>query len=72
MRFEDFVINPSYQGNGYGTVVMGIVENQYPKVKEWHLSTPVFSASNQHLYEKLGYIEVDRNAEEIEYIKKIN
>jgi len=72
MRFEDFVINPSYQGNGYGTAVMGIVENRYPKVKEWHLSTPVFSLSNQHLYEKLGYIEIDRNAEEIEYIKKMN
>ncbi|WP_291580378.1 GNAT family N-acetyltransferase [Clostridium sp. UBA6640] len=71
MRFEDFVIEPSFQGKGYGYRVMELIEKTYPDINEWQLSTPVFSVGNQHLYEKFGYIEVSRNEDEIEYIKKI-
>ncbi|MBL4934266.1 GNAT family N-acetyltransferase [Clostridium sp. YIM B02515] len=71
MRFEDFVIEPSFQGKGYGYIVMELVEKIYPHINEWQLSTPVFSVGNQHLYKKFGYIEVARNEDEIEYIKKI-
>jgi GNAT superfamily N-acetyltransferase len=71
MRFEDFVIEPSFQGKGYGYRIMGLIEKTYPDIKEWQLSTPVFSIGNQHLYEKYGYVEVSRNEDEIEYIKKI-
>lgn len=70
MRFEDFVIKPSFQGKGYGYMVMKLVEKTYPHINEWQLSTPVFSVGNQHLYEKFGYVEVSRNEDEIEYIKK--
>jgi N-acetylglutamate synthase-like GNAT family acetyltransferase len=69
MRFEDFVINPIYQGNGYGYKVMQLVEMMHPDVKEWQLSTPVFSVGNQHLYTKFGYKEISRNDDEIEYVK---
>lgn len=72
MRFEDFVIDPAYQGRGYGYEVMKLIERCHDKVKEWQLSTPVFSVGNQHLYKKFGYQEVARNDEEIEYIKRIN
>jgi len=71
MRFEDFVIEPSFQGKGYGYRVMELVEKTYPDINEWQLSTPVFSVGNQHLYKKFGYVEVSRNEDEIEYIKKI-
>ncbi len=71
MRFEDFVIEPSFQGKGYGYRVMELVEETYPDINEWQLSTPVFSVGNQHLYKKYGYVEVLRNEDEIEYIKKI-
>lgn len=69
MRFEDFVINPIYQGNGYGYKVMQLVEMMHPEIKEWQLSTPVFSVGNQHLYTKFGYKEILRNNDEIEYVK---
>lgn len=72
MRFEDFVIDPLFQGKGYGYRVMKLVEKTYSEINEWQLSTPVFSVGNQHLYEKFGYIEVSRNEDEIEYIKKID
>lgn len=71
MRFEDFVIEPSFQGKGYGYGVMELVEKTYSNIKEWALSTPVFSIGNQHLYKKFGYVEASRNEDEIEYIKKI-
>lgn len=71
MRFEDFVIDPSFQGKGYGYRVMGLVEKSYPYINEWGLSTPVFSLGNQYLYKKFGYEEISRNENEIEYIKKV-
>ncbi len=71
MRFEDFVIEPSFQGKGYGYSIMELVEKTYSDINEWQLSTPTFSTGNQHLYEKYGYVEISRNEDEIEYIKKI-
>jgi GNAT superfamily N-acetyltransferase len=72
MCFEDFVIKPLFQGKGYGYRAMELAQKAYSQIKEWQLYTPVFSIGNQHLYEKFGYIEVLRNEDEIEYIKKIN
>lgn len=69
VRFEDFVIHPTYQGKGYGFQTMQLVEQRYPEVDKWYLSTPVFSVGNQHLYEKVGYRECARSEEEIEYCK---
>lgn len=71
MCFEDFVIEPSFQGKGYGYKTMEMIEEAHKSILEWHLSTPVFSIGNQHLYEKFGYFEVSRNEEEINYIKRI-
>ena len=71
IRFEDFVIHPDYQGKGYGFQTLTLIENEYPKVHEWFLSTPVFSIGNQHLYTKFGYKEISRNLDEVQYTKVI-
>lgn len=71
MQFEDFVIHPDYQGNSYGYRVLELVEEQHASIKEWYLSTPVFSVGNQHLYEKFGYVETDRDEDEVRYCKRI-
>ena len=71
MRFEDFVIAPEFQGRGYGLKTLQLVEQSYPNIKKWFLSTPIFSVGNQHLYEKFGYCEIGRNDEEIEYCKMV-
>lgn len=71
IRFEDFVIDPKFQNKGYGFKTMELIEKKYPHVKQWSLSTPVFSVGNQHLYEKVGYRKVSCHDDEIEYIKKI-
>lgn len=72
LHFEDFVIEPKYQGKGYGYKVLCMVQELYPEVKEWKLSTPVFSVGNQHLYEKFGYVETGRDSDEIFYSKMIS
>lgn len=69
MRFEDFVIDPAYQGKGYGFRTLQLAEQLYSNIQEWYLSTPIFSVGNQHLYEKFGYREISRNEDEIEYCK---
>jgi GNAT superfamily N-acetyltransferase len=71
LHFEDFVIDPQYQGKGYGYKVLCTVQEIYPQIMEWKLSTPIFSVGNQHLYEKFGYVETSRNNEEIFYSKTI-
>ena len=73
MRFEDFVIDPDYQNRGYGYETLRLVEKAYPTIKQWRLSTPVFSVGNQHLYEKFGYKKDEQyeSDEEIEYIREI-
>ena len=69
VRFEDFVIDPTYQGRGYGLKTLQIIEKEYSHIENWYLSTPIFSIGNQHLYEKFGYREIRRDDDEIEYIK---
>ena len=69
VRFEDFVIDPLYQGKGYGFKTLQMIEEEYAHVTEWYLSTPIFSIGNQHLYEKFGYREISRDDHEIEYLK---
>lgn len=71
MHFEDFVIHPLYQGKGFGYDVLCKIEKLYPNIKQWRLSTPIFSVGNQYLYEKFGYREVSRDEEEIYYSKCI-
>lgn len=71
VHFEDFVIEPEEQGKGIGFWVLQRIEMMYPEIRYWKLSTPVFSVGNQHLYEKAGYLEQDRDAELVFYCKYI-
>lgn len=71
MQFEDFAIEPEYQGRGYAFRVLQMIEKIFPKIKVWSLTTLACSVGNQHLYEKAGFIEVSRDDWEVEY-EKIN
>lgn len=55
LALEDFCILPVYQGKGYGTKVLKLIEELYPNNKIWTLGTPYFCTRNRHLYEKVGY-----------------
>ena len=55
LSLEDFCILPIYQGKGYGTKVLMLIEELYPSNNIWTLGTPYFCTRNRHLYEKVGY-----------------
>lgn len=55
LALEDFCILPVYQGKGYGTRVLKLIEELYPNNKIWTLGTPYFCTRNRYLYEKVGY-----------------
>ncbi|MFT4144419.1 MAG: GNAT family N-acetyltransferase [Mobilitalea sp.] len=74
LTLEDFCILPEYQGKGYGTRALYLLEQQFPRNNVWTLSTPFFCKRNRHLYEKVGYTQVGQcsNNTVILYEKCIN
>ncbi len=71
MRVEDFVIGPEYQSYGYGLRVLQMMEASHPYIKSWILSALARSTDNQSLYQKAGYVEIERDDVEVKYEKVI-
>jgi GNAT superfamily N-acetyltransferase len=68
IELEDFCILPEFQGRGYGFKLLSMMENLYPKISKWSLTTPFYSVRNHHLYEKAGYIKVGTRAEDTVFL----
>jgi RimJ/RimL family protein N-acetyltransferase len=58
LSLEDFCILPSWQGKGYGTRALYLLEQHFQENKVWMLRTPIFCNRNRHLYEKVGYKQI--------------
>ncbi|MGV2644309.1 GNAT family N-acetyltransferase, partial [Clostridium perfringens] len=54
-RIDRLYILPEYQGLNIGSKVLKLIEELFPKVKEWSLDTIQQSPRNHHFYEKNGY-----------------
>ena len=48
-------LRPKWQGKGYGSQALRLLEAAYPSEKHWGLDTPAANARNLHFYEKAGY-----------------
>ena len=48
-------ILPPYQGKGYGTEGLRLLEEEFPTVRQWDLCTVLQDASMVAFYEKNGY-----------------
>jgi len=46
---------PAWQGRGYGSQALRLVEATYPEVRQWGLDTPAASEQNRRFYERAGY-----------------
>ena len=46
---------PSWQGKGYGSQALQLVEDAYPQAIQWGLDTPAASARHLQFYERAGY-----------------
>jgi ribosomal protein S18 acetylase RimI-like enzyme len=54
------VVNPHYQNQGIGTMLMRSIEDSFEGNKRYELFTGHKSIRNLHLYNKLGYREFKR------------
>ena len=52
---------PEWQGWGYGTRALELLEEAYPNVTQWGLDTPAVNTLNLRFYQKAGYRIVGEN-----------
>lgn len=76
-ELDTITIDPQFQNMGVGSKIIGLIEDLYPDAQIWTLSTPEPDGRNRHLYEKLGYKQVETEfineyLSLIRYIKEIN
>ena len=67
-------ILPQYQGKGYGSEVLRLLEMEFPTAIQWDLCTVLQDASMVTFYEKNGYrqthIEPEKEGMDMVYMKK--
>jgi len=54
-------ILPAWQGMGYGSRALRLVEAAYPGAYQWRLDTPAQKSANRRFYERAGYVVVDEH-----------
>lgn len=62
-------IDCRYHRKGYGTALMGCVEDYFPAAGRFHLDTPIWNKRTNAFYRKLGYVEKKRDDEFVYYQK---
>lgn len=68
-------ILPQYQGKGYGSEGLSLLEKEFPTIKQWDLCTLLQDAGMVAFYEKNGYrqthIEPEKEGMDMVYMKKL-
>ena len=68
-------ILPQYQGKGYGTNGLSLLEKEFPTITQWDLCTVLQDAGMVAFYEKNGYhqthIEPEKEGMDMVYMKKL-
>lgn len=70
-RIDRIFIDPAFQGRGFGSEVIRLVEKAHPYVTTWDLETSQRQKGNLHFYEKMGYERTFETEDEVCYIKRI-
>lgn len=70
-RIDRLYILPEYQGQGFGSAILKLIEESFPKIKIWALETTQRSPRNHHFYEKNGYALIYEDGEDKYYCKTI-
>ena len=68
-------ILPQYQGKGYGSEGLRLLEEEFPTITQWDLCTVLQDAAMVAFYEKNGYhqthIEPEKEGMDMVYMKKL-
>jgi acetyltransferase, GNAT family len=68
-------ILPQYQGKGYGSEGLSLLEKEFPTITQWDLCTVLQDAGMVAFYEKNGYrkthIEPEKEGMDMVYMKKL-
>ena len=63
-------VDPEYFRKGYGIFMMQQIEALFPQVKTFSLDTPIWNIRTNAFYQKLGYVEVNRDGDFVYYEKR--
>jgi len=64
-------VDPAYQNQNIGTLAWEFIEATYPGAKAWNLGTPAWAIRNHHYYEKLGFVKVKVEGDDVTYRKEM-
>ena len=64
-------VDPAYQNKNIGTRTWGFIEQTYPDAKTWNLDTPTWATRNHHFYEKLGFVQIKVEGDDVTYRKEM-
>ncbi|QJD85559.1 GNAT family N-acetyltransferase [Cohnella herbarum] len=70
-RIDKLFIDPSYQGQGFGSKVVSLIEKAFATVEEWRLETSSKQVHNHRFYEKAGFVRTYESEREYGYEKII-
>ena len=65
-------VDPGRHRQGYGIQMMRKIEALFPDVQAFTLDTPAWNRRTNSFYQKLGYVESERNEAFICYVKNIS
>lgn len=65
------VVEPNYQKQGYGSLLLNTIESRFPGTDKYELFTGKLSKGNIHFYEKHGYKTIDQfsSSDGVELVK---
>ena len=70
MNVGRIFVAPECFRKGYGIFMMQQIEEQFPKIENFTLDTPIWNVRTNAFYRKLGYTEVRRDNEFVYYEKR--
>ncbi|WP_100372249.1 GNAT family N-acetyltransferase [Bacillus sp. FJAT-45037] len=70
-RIDRIFVDPNYQGKGIGSIVINLIEKEFPDVRIWDLETSSRQINNHYFYQKVGYKTIYENEDEYGYLKEI-
>lgn len=71
-RIDRIFVEPQFQGRGFGSRALQLLEEEFSHVRKWDLETSSRQLNNHYFYEKMGYRTTFESDDEYCYVKEID